>query len=155
MLHILCIIVHHSFSILEYKPCHISNLSQLFFVLLYLNHSFNLCVCLSMFQRVRQASFQSFITVICRSRWTVIMAQYWVNPSIKTCIFKYISKGERAQKSAFYHIFTYLVVLGPSRSSVLARAIQEASTIFKMGFALSNWPHFHSVYLLAMCKRMS
>ena len=32
---------------------------------------------------------------------------------------------------------------------------QEASSILKVGFALSKWPHFHRVYLVTVCKRSS
>ena len=30
---------------------------------------------------------------------------------------------------------------------------QEASSILKVGFALSKWPHLHRVYLVTVCKR--
>ena len=31
--------------------------------------------------------------------------------------------------------------------------IQQASCIFRINFACSNWLHFHSVYLIAFCKQ--
>ena len=30
-----------------------------------------------------------------------------------------------------------------------------SGSILNMGFALSNWPHFHRVYLVVVCNQMS
>ena len=43
--------------------------------------------------------------------------------------------------------FSALKDLNPFKNESKA---QEASSILKVGFALSKWPHFHRVYLVAV-----
>ena len=33
--------------------------------------------------------------------------------------------------------------------------VQDTGSILRVGLALSKWPHFHRVYLVAVCKRRS
>ena len=45
--------------------------------------------------------------------------------------------------SAFQDVFFFSIV----------SKVQEASSILRVGFALSKWPHFHRAYLVTVCKR--
>ena len=68
--------------------------------------------------------------------------------------FKSTSKFNGLQLCSPLTYRPYIICMERSKSSKNIPVPQGACSISAIGFSLSKWPHFHSVYLLAICKRM-
>ena len=55
--------------------------------------------------------------------------------------------------AALWHTDPKILVLKDLNPICIVSKVKETSSVLRVSFALSNWPHFHRVYLLTVCNQ--